>query len=452
MKLLSAKNLVFLNIMLLLACAKEVSSEEKRREESDRAFERLRSAVGVYDGYAAAGDGRGTPMTLGVAAKRNPSAGSDAPALEVTMQIGMFGGVLLTASDASYDWGSGILRAEFAKATGGAAAGVSGGAGNGGGLADTLEVTATLADGRVTDAKLSGPRTGVRELVLRPGAASLPVAQVNEFQFAIALQGERSDKIDAVLSMRREMIDQKAPQSSDLPLLPPLLGSIRFQTLADVPQQAESTLYDPLTGVIQLALNDASTLTLENVFAPVDSEELRLRSDDKVEMTGMLNVSSRRVGSVAASWTPRAASLTDGMVGLPPRLFVGTYQGASGGRLLRAIGKVDFLGPTLTNPREYGFPTFPAMRVTVYQCLNGQQFGARTFTARGFDYLRKVFQAYQSEGGSTADVFYAADWQQLDGYIYDVGIPLGDPTLASAQFQLRPVTNGQNPTCQQLSP
>lgn len=459
MRLLTSKNLLILNALVLLACAKEVSDEEKRREENNRQYDRYAAASGVFEGYVEHSDGKGIPATLAVVAKRNPTGGDDQPVLDVTLQLGMFGGVTITAGDASYDWGTGIVTAKFPRGGGGGQGqgqGQQPGGQAGAAASDSLELRARINNGQLSDATLVGPRTGTHDMFMRP-KANAQLEAAHEYQVGLTLTSTLSPEsrpVAAVLSMRRDTTDIKPPLTSDMPLLPPLRSSLRFQALADAPQQALITYYDPLTGTLDAVLGDSRNFVLDNLFVPIDSGNQTLQLTTAVSTTGVVSVASKTIGQVQAVWTPNVTNLTNNLAGLPPRTYYGTYKGTSGGRELNVVGTFDFFGSTVANPSEFGFSSFPKMRIYLDICLGGRVQERRAFDASAFDYLNsKIYMMWQQDPGSQMQLRFSQGWEALDGYIMRSGTPRGgtdNPANYAAEVHLRAPQADQQVSCKTL--
>ena len=410
----------------LASCAKETSKEEKKREETDRQFARIQQAAGSYSGYVQIADDAIVPLSLDLTASRNPQGGSDNPALIGSMRIGMFGGVTIPSASASYDSGNGKVAVTF-KRSGATNAFGGSGAGSGSAAASAtagdLELRATLSNGALANAVLDGPNLGPHTVQLTTGGANL-FSEQDSYVYDAEVADELSNGAitpNAQLNIKRETTPRVAPQTSDLPVLPPLNASLRFVNLGIVPQNIQDFQYDPLTGVVQLYFSNTSKIEIDNVFLTPDATKATSLTDwhPAAELDGGVFVGATKYGAVRLGGgfpglgLDEATKISD----LPPKYFTGTYKGTNSATIsFPAIASLEYDNTKGNNSPEYPFPTFPMMTLKVLICSGTQPLKQGSFDLTALDQVKGNARFTDNGGASpSVEVQYLNNWQSFNG-------------------------------------
>ncbi len=107
--------LVFAFGLFLAGCAKETSEEERQREQTDRERSRLQKGVGTYYGFVSVDESKIIPLSLDLSVNSNPQDGNANPSLSAAVRMGLFGGVVLSSDQTSFDAGNGRLSINLLK-------------------------------------------------------------------------------------------------------------------------------------------------------------------------------------------------------------------------------------------------------------------------------------------------------------------------------------------------
>jgi len=421
--------LLALQLGFVAGCAKEQSAEDRRREQRQREFERLRPAEGAYNGFALADNNKGVPASVMIAVKQNPKDGVDSPTLDLTLRLGFFGGVTIAAESTSYDWGNGQVAASFKRTAG-----------------SPLELRGHLKDGQLTDVVVDGPNNNPSKLVVQKSGTS----NFNESrEYALALNESNSNKGSALLYLKRGEQDVAAPASSDLPILPPLEASLQFAGMSFSPQVVKKVQYDPLQGAMELRLRDASKIVFNNIFLQQDVEKKILLQQDRWEIHGDLVVGSKATRNVVASSDAGLVEASKNASSLPPKYFKGRFIGPGPGANYKAIGFLDFLGTQGTNSEDYPFANFPQMRLRVVYCVQDVSF-QKEYSLIAVNHLDNLAQFRDPSPGTNSDVLevmYSNNWQHLSGTQAEGNVGSGAGSRRVYQIELDAFVSNEAPTC-----
>lgn len=439
-----------------LSCAKEVSDEDRRREEADRELKRLTAAEGHFPGFIEMDETRGVPFMLDVLTKRNPQAGNDSPTLDVTMTLGFFGGVSLVAQRANYDWGSGKLTAVFAKA--GGAPGAEGSnplaAGNTGpNSSNTIEIELTGLSEQKSFAQgtVKGSRLGQKSLL---SLKSDPITHgVNDFSYPMVFS-LGAETQTAILNLKRLNVDLKAPSSSDMPSLPPLQSSLRFSRTANISQDATVTWFDPLAGTLDLQLRANSWVRVENIFAPIDRSQepsVSLADIKNMEYSGSIYVGGRATYGAKLNLDSARLGLAEYAPQSLMSYYVGTYKGSETGLPLKSFAVLTDTGATIQNPEDLSMPSIPRLQMKLVRCIDGQPISTYTVNTFSIDYLAGEMRFVDASGTSrnVTTIKVSQGWMQFDGTIVNQDSSTG--SARNPVFSLRATQDqSKEPNCSKL--
>jgi hypothetical protein len=408
--------LVVSAVLAANGCAKETSAEDRKREETDRQFNRLDKATGSYLGYAMAGGERITPLQLDLSAARNPVEGDDNPALTATLRIGLFGGVRISSRSVSYDWGSGQITASFDRGGAGAAAVPAGGvaAGNGGSRGSPLELRGILRDGKIESAEIDGPNSGRTPVELSKTGPYL-FSDERSYTYQVTF-----GTTPAQLDIKPLVSPRTAPGTSDLPVLPPLEASIRFSGSAIVPQTASDVIYEPIAGFLELQLRADAKIRVDDVFLTRAATQTGLHGwTPPTQYAGQVIQGAAVVGDArfSANFPGLGIVPPNSLRQLPPRYYTGTYRGSQSAVEFPAIASLEYLNTQGTNSAEYPFPAFPKFRFKVLVCSGGRPLKEGTYDMSAMNPLDSTARLIDTRNTviSVLDMRYVDDWNQLVG-------------------------------------
>ena len=392
---------LFLALFLSLSsCAPEQTPEVRRREDSDRAFERLGYAAGVYAGYVLDSKTEITPLSIEVHVTKNPNGNVETPILSVGLRIGLFGGVTVASTSAFFDWGANELVATFARH------GASSGHGTlPGGAPGGFELKGTLKDGKISQATLIGPHLGKRDLVLEKDGASRFDTETKWNYEVVWDTSEGKPNLKGLLKVKNKSTTQEAPATSDLPYLPSLEASLVFEPFASTPENATTVLYDPTNATLDLQFTDFSWVRTTGV-------SLALDSNAQIAPQGRLNlggVSLRNLLLKPIANPPQLAML-------PPVYYLGTFQGSPSSIAYKAVAYLNYLGTAGVNKLDVPFPSFPVMRMELDICNSDEVFDQKVLRLDVLDHLnhRAVFHRLSTQQ-DPLEVYFKEDWSSLHG-------------------------------------
>lgn len=394
---------------LLLSCANELSEEKKVRENSDREYDRLSKAAGVYTGHIAGPDGMIVPASVNVLAQKNPSSQGEKPSLMVALRIGLFGGVTVTSTAAIYDFGTKQLSASFSK----------GGATNTGqqkqSPGDTsstpiLEFRAVVDNDGLIDPVLVGAHQGIKKLSLtRADTDDGLFSYEEETKFLYFASGKKDGGADGVLTLKKRPEPQLSPPTADLPLFPGLDATVELDHFSISPEFASSVLYDPIQNTLDIYFSDVSHMELTGLFSsPADGGKHSIRP-----INGQILVKSKRDSSVLLKQEPLAAPLAP----LPPTRYQGFFQAVPpDGPRNDAVVYLDYQGHTSQNTLQIPFLNFPDLILELDTCEDNDIAEKSFLELDRMDFLNHVgyFVGIESKDKSL-DLTWTEDFQKING-------------------------------------
>lgn len=438
------------SMILASACAKETSKEERRREETDRQFRRLQKAEGHYDGFIAIDANRIVPLALDLAANRTPANGTDNPSLTASVRMGLLGGVTLSTSVVSFDWGNGNVTISLPKqasepkqleasaftATAPSAA---------------LEIRGTIGDEGFANGVIDGPISGNHAITLLKKGVNLFTA-ADRFTYQTQISGVNllGDSIvnESQLDLQRLTGSHPASTTSDLPSLASFQASIRFANLSAVPQTATDVIYDPILGLMDLQFGSNTTLRVENIFLTRNALTIALSEwHPEAPVTGRVFLGASTYATIQiGSEFPGLGLTNPPPIGkVPPQYYLGTYIGQNpNAPTLAAIAKLEYIKSQGTNSVEFPFASFPMMTLTIQICSGGRI--AHEFTeylTTAFDQLHNSVRFGRSnrtkpDDPASLDITYATNWQSIVGKFS--ASATGGIDVANPQLKLTPHT------------
>lgn len=419
------------------ACAPEKSAEERRREQEHREVQRLEIAEGSFVGHVLLPSGGAVPFAIDMAVEKNAdaSAGKNIPELTAKARLGLFEGTELVADAVTFDAGAHALTATFK--SGGDGAGFIGGARlQAPAGSKTLELQAIVGDEGLAEARLVGSG-GAAYQVTAARSAQSGIESLAEGSYDFALEAKLRDPeqvTSMLLTIKRVRGSTASPASSDLPSLPRLEGSMRFQGTTIVAQRAATVEYDALADTLQLTYlggNSAAgglRLSFADVSQRVATDGAALTFRSMPTLTGTLMLNGVGIGEIDAGGAQLLLTLTQASQALPPLIYVGTLKSAASQMPpIKAIAKFDYSGGTNANSAEYPFTSFPDLTLTVTECFTS---GRYSMKVRSFDFLRNrlVFQNTRATANEELSATFAGDWSSMEGDIRSATSGTENPT------------------------
>lgn len=422
-----------IGVLFVLACAPEQSDEVRRREDSVREYDRLNKAAGSYVGVLKKNNGATVPASVEIVVIKNPTDAGEKPILSVTLRVGLLGGVTITSTSASYDWGTAQVSAAFAR-KGGAFLTAAAGRANTSGV---LELRGKIDDGRWADGRLVGPHFGDATLLLdRKGKDQFE--NFSEKRYRIVWEtNQESESLATSLVVKRRNVAEESPSTSDLPYLPGLDASVVFEPFAKTPQSARKSYYDPLAGTFDLQFTDTSWIRLDGLALPTGNEA-------ETTMRGWLTMGGNPVAGIRLEPVNDPKPIKT----VPPLTYLGTYQGSSEAVAYKAIAYVDAQGSTGSNQPDLPFPTFPQMKLEVSVCNGDEIYKTNQFRLDILDYLnRKALFRRMDVDLSPLEIYFEKGWTFLDGtYLNSQG------TTERPKLKLRPNVEVATKGCATVAP
>lgn len=382
------KHIAFVGVVLLAACANELSEEALKRESSTRKYQRLEKASGDYRGHLLVGKERKVPFQITVTTRWNAKGSDTVPEIQGAMRIGLFGGVQVASSSAYFDWGTGDLTIGFPKGTAGGT---------------RLEFRAKIHKEAIDEATLEGPNQGRWNLELVKDGPS-DFSDALDFPFLMKIESTRAltTEHQAGLWMKRLPVDVEAPPSSDLGFLPGLKTVVQLPYFARVPQDVLQTLYDPIAGTVHLRLGDYSRLEIDGVYLPLEKVRGTVFSGNTVKARTVMD--------------PVERIALEQVADLPPERFKGVYQEGPDAVEYVSVAYLQYIGATVFNPVEYVFRSFPSLKLVYSLCKGRYTVERGTFNLEALEYLEG--NALFSENKKRIlDLRIGKDWGKLTGTI-----------------------------------
>lgn len=410
--------IISLGLLLLSACGKEPSSQDQRREETNRRVERLQNASGTFQGYSEVSPDNVVPVSLSLDVKRNPVSGEDTPTLQASLRVGLFGGITISSDNVSFDSGNGRLAISFRR-----------------NFSASLEFIGTVRNNRIENAVILGPNSGSIPTYLEQNSTNDTITKLANKSEAVLISRNSDDESETgspttLLNVTPIIGETRTSELSDLPNLPALDVSLRFDRLSQAPQTSRNVIYDPLRGTMEITFGQNAVLKFKKVFlhkemlngvetfgmAPIEGEYV-LRSQTIRKIT----FESLDVGtSMGAKNNSMSASL-------PPNLFLGTITGNSDLFKYHAIARIDYTGKEGRNTSDKFFTTYPELKLRLGLCIGSRVFSQTEFTLISLDYLNKTATFIRSAsnkmgsaGDGASDILelrYSDGWRNLDGNI-----------------------------------
>lgn len=402
--------LIFLSA--IASCAKEQNPEDAHREEERRNLERLQRANGKYEGFATRENNQKIPVQLLIETSKNPSSNIDQPIVQTTMRMGLFGGVEIVSSKTSYDWKTNELIATFTKGKDS--------------TENSLELHASISDGKWQHGQLHGARTGVVDLTMDGGPDYQLKTYTDSKEFVYKMTfgdpaaGNQSNSQLQIKRLENSVRLENVTQvESDLPIFPAIQASVVFNGYEETPETAAAAIYDPLRASLQIYLDSGAQIFVKNLYAS-NLDALSLVEQSPEGLTGSVIVGSTQRDQVKLE---RSAPTQHTAFNRPSR-FVGTYQGSPSAPALNALVYLDYMGQQKTNSSDQIFKVFPAFRLRVLECLGVTQMRERIFDAYAVDLLQGVMKfapltgpGSQGSTSETVEVSPDANWGALHGKV-----------------------------------
>jgi hypothetical protein len=390
--------------VLNFSCAREQSDEEHRREKERRAMARLAVAGGEFQGWLENDADRVSPVWMSVAPHANPSGGVSKPTLEVSLRVGLFGGVVLAAEESHFDNGRRLLTASFRRASG-----------------SPLELRAERASDGSFSGTLDGPNDDPRPFKMDSVTQqTLP----SEEEWTLLLSSrtinsmrDEEDITRGTLQLKRASVAIAAPAQSDLPLFVPIEGSIRWEGSMDTPFAVPSVKYDPLRGTLDLTIRDGARLSINSVSLASDEVTTATLTAPTISLSGNIFNGSNKISQVTLETRPGLQLTSANLIPTPPRYWVGSYKTWSG-QQFRAKAIVTSSTVEGINSAEATFPTFHKFNVELRLCLGSTENQALKLTTSYFDQLTREARLESPQGPGVSapwELFFGSRWDTLTG-------------------------------------
>lgn len=297
-----------------IGCAKELSEEQLKRENRDRVMERVSGSIGDFSGAIEQQGNQFVPMELTVRVRTATEGGPAGPAVTtkpvVTMKTGLFGGVEVTTSDATYDSGRSELIARFSRSG-----------------RVTLELKGIVGD-KGFEGTLLGNTSRSQRVMLRRGTSttlSLPET-VLLYQASYKMKtGKPYAHLPSLLTLRLNSQKEASPESFDLDEMPKISLSVFFHGQEGSAAQAARVAYDPLVSQMEVTLSNRVAVRFNNLGAKDAQVPTSLIPD---RLLGTIYFDSNEVGTVEATrlnampnWAPMP-SIYEGCLEMPAAQLV----------------------------------------------------------------------------------------------------------------------------------
>lgn len=380
---------IALMVSSLTNCAKEVSEEERQREERDRQLQRIEMAEGVFKGSLNTEKGQ-TPVELTFTAQKNTGISTKAPKLLVSMNIGLFGGVKIESSDSSYDHGTGEIIANFTSTSAG--------------INKTLELKGYI-EGDEFKGSLTGAQQGIHALNLNKNSLSL-VTLEKEYHYSMIVNDDK--KVTAEVIIERLNKTHNSTPSYDLPELPFLTAGFRFIGLSSSPLVPQDVRYDPLSGTMEIDLTNTSKMTIHNLYLAENGSGSPLSL-----LTAEYEIGHKKYAS--AQLSSGSPVLTEKQLTKPPQYFIGKYKGPNSDITFNIIAQMNLTGKVQANPIDSPFGSFPSLNLNMTICLGDVAYKQSYYKAYALDHLMHQIK-FQDRIG-TLELMFDEDFSSLKGQI-----------------------------------
>lgn len=413
--------LVLLVLTLVTSCANELSPEKKARELADREYSRLEKAAGVYSGFLQSSETEIAPVAVTVIVQKNPTSSGEKPLLLVVLKTGLFGGVTVPSSSAAFDFGTKEISAAFnAPKKDPNAAGNPSNSGNptNSGTTTALEFKATIENDSLVNPLLTGAHQGVHKLKLSKQGKDLFSSKV-EYKFLVSIaeeDGEFGKTPQGVMTVKIRKDPEPGTSTSDLPIFPGLEASLSFNSFAATPQVATSVLYDPIVGTMDLQFSSVSLIRLKHVYLTLDTASEKLLPP---EIHGEITLGGAKLRDVVL----KESFLQTTLVAVPPKTYVGIFQGDPNGVVFKTVAYLNYQGGTAKNPLEFPFLNFPSMQMDVVVCLGDSDAQKMILKLDNVDYLSRkgLFRKVATPGESPFEFKWSDNFRVMDGTFHETG-------------------------------
>lgn len=431
--------------LVAFSCANELSQEEEGRENESRAYDRLTFANGYFRGFINLTEAKRIPCYLGIITKKNPENTVNNPNLQVSMQVGLFGGVHFSTDNASFDWGTGEFSASFGRSSG-----------------SPLEVRSKIVGNKMIAPILVGPNEGMlpMELSAVMENETLSSQDNDRGSFNLHLVDDYADPLEgnglATLSLENTGQSVNAPDFSDLPVLPALVASLRFFGNAQIPQTPNKILYYPLKGIVDLYYQANSKIRLTDVYAlpekigplALGQKEASLVGEAPA-IRGEITKGGTTIQKVLV--TGPKAQLTESETKnfeLPPKVYAGSFQGEKDAPVYKAIVNLSYQGDNGVNASELIFPTFPKLQLQITLCVGDKPFAQANYQMNSIRYLESSATFIQTPSGNQSQLKlqFSRMWQVLRGTIISTDTATGAET-SSGFLILSKLDSDKNQGC-----
>jgi len=412
---------MILALILIQSCAKETSRADKDRENTDREVARLSTAAGIYYGSVNYDEQRKIPAKLDLTIKRNPTTTDERPTLQAALSVGFFGGVTVSSDSTSYDWETGKLTASFSRKDG-----------------SPVEMIAYVREGKITNGALIGPNMGRREFTMDSRFTKLFDGQESEEANLAVTFGNAGrvsgSSFDALLTLRRKSETIAGPANSDLPNLPAISASFKFNRVGHNPQVASQVIYDPLKGVMDIFLSSNDRVRISNIFVREETGLLGVALQGEV-LRGADVIDSARLKVISMDEVTSSGIMDSE----PPRNFTGTFKGESDANEYPVFATFEYQGNDGQNPAGLTFSTFPIFRLLVIACIEGKPFASVKLLMSSLNHVERKAQLRNELGARPRELTldFAPDWTSVVGKFRTVGTTGGDVKTGEAYLKLK---------------
>jgi len=329
--------------------------------------------VGRYAGYITLGDQSLSPIELNI--DINKGAAVNGSQLKASFRTGLFGGVLISTDNSFFTFNDGVFTATFASA-------IPGGT--------TLQLIGTVKCGVFVDGKLHGKTD--YPVTLSRGTVS-PFDKRSTFKFEVSFPNTGSKATRGIMTLGQLGGSTTSGDFSDLPTVPNLTTTFQFDDHS--PITADTTMYDPLRGALELSLGSKTT------FVKCQSVSLKKWVGDLDSPTSL----ECDVSSGAAVAQKMLATQTTKSIPISPQYYSGKWLPANKNlESFPVVADVQYLGSDGANPPQFLFPKFPNLSAKIYICNEGDFSERLPMTSIAVDqvYGRVYFRASQTPNSSSA--------------------------------------------------
>lgn len=406
--------LLFFGSLFIFGCAKELSEEEQKREETERNLSRIQKAEGHFEGHIVSADKQSAlPLSLEITTRRNPIGNDEMPQLQVAMKLGLFNGLSISTTETKFDYGTNTFSAKFPKNFG-----------------PGIEISGTIDQGQsITSLNVYGPQSGrFRAQIHRVQRPALFANDKEPDPFLVTLTTHDPGQtpLQGLLYLKRKEQDKQAPDTSDFAYLPDLDGGLKIQGAGTISQTIKSVLYDPLKGLLEMSFHQGGQFRFTNLFLKRENSNtstgvtINNFSYDFKDLKGVLINKSKIEGVVSVvKMTEENAAKMQSQFNLRPEIFKGTLQGKKDFLKYTVLATLTSSDHEIQNTSETFFESFPEMSLKITLCLNGRPYSETDYLLKQLDYMAKqlVFVSPNSSNRHVIKMKFSENWKQLQGRI-----------------------------------